>query len=123
MEDLGSDGAGAPDSSAEGRAGQLSAEEALVLAYLLDRGGDEYAFGFATIGGDLWMGRAAVRAACRSLADRGLTRFCRGLMNDEGMLMGSGYACRPAAFGISGLPDWMALADERAALSKAQGEA
>lgn len=38
------------------------------------------------------MGIKDIRRACRSLARKGLAEYVRGLMDDEGMVAGSGYS-------------------------------
>lgn len=68
----------------------LSENENRVLEYLCQDG--ELAWHFAPICQDLNMNRNEVRSACRSLRDKGMARFCRGLMDEDGQLAGSGYS-------------------------------
>lgn len=64
-------------------------DEFRVLTFLA--ADDEMAFGFDTIGSDTGLSRKQVRAACRALAARGLARYYRGLMTEDGEAAGSGY--------------------------------
>lgn len=53
-----------------------------------------YAHAFSAIN----LPRERARAACRSLAAKGLAVYCRGLMDDDGRPAGSGYA--PTSLGV-----------------------
>ena len=48
-------------------------------------------YSFVTIEDDTGLSRSEVRRACRSLRRKGLAKFVRGLMNDDGEVAGSGY--------------------------------
>lgn len=53
----------------------------------------EMCIGFSWIMGAtiLSMGRKEVRDACRSLRNKGLAQFVRGLMTEDGQVAGAGY--------------------------------
>ena len=50
-----------------------------------------YCIYFRGIAEETRLKRSQVRLACRSLARKGLTRYERGLFDDDGMVAGSGY--------------------------------
>lgn len=62
----------------------------------LSWGNDEYCFSLRTIAGNAGLHRELTRGALRALADRGLARFERGLMTEDGELAGSGYGITKA---------------------------
>lgn len=76
----------------------LSGIEHRVLGTMYDLWGEEFAGGFREIAGNAGLTRAQVRDACRSLRAKGLARFHRFLMTDEGQLGGSGYSLTRKAF-------------------------
>lgn len=53
---------------------------------------DNLFYGFDWIGGDADLGRDRVRVNIKEMRKHGLVEFARGLMDDEGMVAGSGYA-------------------------------
>ena len=53
--------------------------------------GEDYYYAFATLASDTRIDRKAVRRACRSLARKGLTKYAKGLWNEDGEPCGSGY--------------------------------
>lgn len=83
---------------------KLSDREEAVLLAMADHLPNEYAAPFRNIntyvrnrhpeqtGCETWN----IRRAVRSLARKGMTELVRGLMTDDGMLMGSGYGVTPA---------------------------
>lgn len=69
----------------------LTEQERKVLGKLWSAG-EEYCYGFAPIAADTKLDRKQVREACRSLRDKGLTRFERALWDEyDGTPAGSGY--------------------------------
>jgi len=87
------DGQGNPTLAASGTA--LTDVEWRVLE-ILSGGHDEWCFGLSTIAGDAGLHRELTRGALRSLRDRGLAKFQRGLMTEDGDVAGSGYGITPA---------------------------
>ena len=65
----------------------MNENEKYVLMTMLDNG-REFFYSFAALGSE----RKVIRRACRSLARKGLTRFGKGLWNEDGEPVGSGYA-------------------------------
>lgn len=75
----------------------LTADERAVL-WKMDEGWcDGYAYPFSAFD----MPRDRARAACRSLAARGLATFERGLFCDDGTLGGSGYGITRAGHDLA----------------------
>jgi hypothetical protein len=50
-----------------------------------------YAFHLSCFVIDPWVTKEMARAVCRSLTDRGFAFYMRGLMNEDGDLLGAGY--------------------------------
>ncbi|WP_332657339.1 DNA-methyltransferase [Brevundimonas sp.] len=73
----------------------LSSVEASVLAALATVY-DEHFLCFRSLGSKTGLERASVRAACRSLKERGLAQYSSCLMTEDGSVGGAGYACTPA---------------------------
>lgn len=57
---------------------------------ILVRLDDEYAYGFYHFS-DLGLTKKQLSAEFKVLREEGLVKFCRGLMNDDGEVCGSGY--------------------------------
>lgn len=68
----------------------LGSDERAVLE-TLGGVGEDYCFAFAYISAGTGLERKDVRAACRSLAAKGLARYERGLWTEDGDMAGSGY--------------------------------
>lgn len=77
---------------------ELTDDERVVLGVLGPRGGDSnwYAYTFAGVMQKTTLTRDAVRAACRSLAEKGLAAFERALWTEDGEMVGSGYRATEA---------------------------
>ena len=74
---------------------KMSAREEKVLAYLdeyYDRI-DENCHYFWLIADGTGLDKKQVRRAARSLARKGLTKYVRGLFDEDGQVAGSGYCC------------------------------
>jgi len=68
----------------------LNDNEIEVLTFLAEYARDcECCWAFKYIDADLSL--KEIKIACRSLADKGLTKFHRGLMDEDGKVAGSGY--------------------------------
>lgn len=70
----------------------MTRDEERVLEHI-HYGYEEFAYNFRGIMDATGLPRERVRAACRSLAQRGYAMFMRGLMTESGELAGAGYAC------------------------------
>jgi len=70
---------------------KLNRNEAKVLAHLAAVAGDFGCFPFRPLMQRTRLKRAEVRRVCRSLARKGLAEFHRGLWNEDGEPVGSGY--------------------------------
>lgn len=68
----------------------MNANEEKILMAMMESGEDYY-YAFATLASDTRIDRKAVRRACRSLARKGLTKYAKGLWNEDGEPCGSGY--------------------------------
>lgn len=76
---------------------KLNENERKVLQFLVFEFSDEFGFySFAGISAVTRLDRRRVRLACRSLARKGLTRFCHGLWSPDGEPRGSGYGATDA---------------------------
>lgn len=70
----------------------LSDNEKKVLSFLAENSIDcEMCIAFDWISSDTKLSRVEVRDAARSLRKKGYAEYYRGLMNDDGMVAGSGY--------------------------------
>lgn len=79
----------------------LSDTQAKVLRFLSRYGFDDFGFyPFAPIARATGLNRREVRLACRALARKGLTEFGRGLCNEDGDFVGSGYRATRGACAI-----------------------
>ncbi len=67
-------------------------EQKVLLELSTIWGYDENFYAFDQLANLTKLDRKQVRRACRSLAKKGLAEFGRGLMDDDGMVAGSGYA-------------------------------
>lgn len=80
----------------------LNSNERKVLRFLV-RGRDYYCdydflyFSFRPIARSTKLKREDVRRACRSLARKGLTQYCRGLWSEDGVPGGAGYSATRSA--------------------------
>ena len=73
---------------------KLNENEKLCLSCLTSVFGGyegEFCMAFKTISGDTKLEVKAVRRAVRSLARKGLAKFYRGLMTEDGEVAGAGY--------------------------------
>ena len=77
----------------------LNENERKVLLFFADQY-EEYYYPFDTISADTKLDRKQVRAACRSLRERGLTEFSSTLWSEEGKPAGSGYRATKAGMAI-----------------------
>jgi len=81
---------------------KLNEDEERVLGALADYfGEDQNCLSFGFIADHIYMAPKPVRRAARSLARKGLARYVRGLMDDEGMVAGSGYCATKAGYDLS----------------------
>lgn len=75
----------------------LSERERKCLVDLVEAGGDEdyweegHCYYFRTIAKDTGLTEQQVRRSVRALARKGLAEHTRGLIDDDGMMAGSGY--------------------------------
>ena len=74
----------------------VSAREMKVLKVLADYYGSECPYLYTrTVAKKSGLNKKQARRSVRSLARKGLAEYMRGLFDDEGMLIGSGYGCTP----------------------------
>ena len=69
----------------------LTETERAVLLAMDDLWSDEFCGPFVSLQRETGLDRRTVRKACRSLAERGLARYMRGLFDDDGRVAGAGY--------------------------------
>ncbi len=72
---------------------------------VMDQMSDEWAWHTATVASEAGLTKAETLVAQRSLAAKGLARFQRGLLDEDGMAAGSGYFLTRAAMFWKGPPD------------------
>lgn len=77
---------------------KISDREKQCLKVLMSHGQDDYCFFFKGISNDTKLTIIQVRRSVRSLARKGLAELIRGLIDDDGMLAGSGYIATDNAF-------------------------
>ena len=70
----------------------MGRQELLVLA-AYSTADDGYCFYFREIQRRTGLEIRQIRRAARSLARKGLTKYVRGLFNEDGEIAGSGYCC------------------------------
>lgn len=71
----------------------MTQHERKIIEFLAGSFGcDANYFSFAAIIAETGLDRKSVRRACRSLTRQGLAQNARGLSNEDGHMMGSGYA-------------------------------
>ena len=71
---------------------EITEQERLVLETLFEYAYDsERCISFDWIESETKLNRKEVQKACRSLREKGLVEFYRGLMTDDGEVAGSGY--------------------------------
>lgn len=70
---------------------KLNEDEAKCLEILDKSYGNDLVYSFSYYEADTGLDRKRVRRAIRSLARRGFAEYHKGLMDDDGMVAGSGY--------------------------------
>ena len=77
---------------------RLSERERKVLIGITENSAPDWAFPFQSIIDLTGIEPHNTRRVVRSLARKGMMRFCRGLISDDGELAGSGYAVTEAGW-------------------------